>query len=67
MVFGWLLCGAWGIKMTEKRRGCVEKNAWANYLLGPIVFLGEITLHWPPLLWRFCKGVVRAWKEANKT
>ncbi len=67
-VFGWLLCGAWALRMDGKTYAAKEGFPLpivAAYFFGPIVlpvFWLEI---WPGKLWKFAKGIATAWQKAK--
>lgn len=66
LVFGWLLCGAWAIRMDEKDGNKVEDEPWLFYLFG-LVGLAIVWFSiWPECIYRFCKGVAKAWREAKE-
>lgn len=68
-VFGWLLCSAWAIRMTEKYSGCIEDHQWLFYTLGPISLIITWFVFWPKRLWKisktFIQGVESAWDKAK--
>ena len=61
-VFGWLLCGAWAIRMDEKANK--EVNVWLYYICGLIGLVITWFSIWPKRLWKFAKGVAEAWRQA---
>lgn len=64
-VFGWLLCGAWAVRMDFKRTG-PNGIAFvvASYILGPLALICVWVMEWPCILGRFIKKFVAAWKQA---
>lgn len=66
-VFGWLLCGAWAIRMWEKEdNGPFVEPKWLFYLAAPFVLVITWFFIWPERLWKFGRGVVSAWKQSLK-
>jgi len=66
-VFGWLLCGAWALRMDEKDGMNVKGNAFWFYYIGGLLGLTVVWLGiWPERIWKFGKGVVNAWKQGMK-
>ena len=67
IILGWLLCGAWAIRMEEKEASRVVRD-WLHiccfYGFGPIALVIGGFLFWPSRLWKFAKGIGKAWKEA---
>ena len=61
-VFGWLLCGAWSIRIEEKKQDYVEDEIWMFYSTGPIGLIIVWLFIWPERIWNFGKGVIEAWK-----
>lgn len=69
-VFGWLLCGAWTIRMIEKADNELAKGDiklfLAAYMLGPAILIFAWGTIWPSRLHQFGKGIKTAWKQALK-
>lgn len=65
-VFGWLLCGAWAMRMWEKYVNCVEDDWGLFYSLGLVALIIGWFFIWPERIWTFCKDFVIAFKQALK-
>ena len=66
IVFGWLLCGAWVMRMIDKDGNHVERDIvpiGIFYGLGPLVLLVTWFTIWPKRIWFFTKDVIVAWKK----
>ncbi len=67
-VLGWLLCGAWGKGIANSDNDLDKDIVWLYYILGPFALVIAIVVDIRNFrLWRFCKGVVKAWKEAKES
>ncbi len=65
-VFGWLLCGAWAIRMEEKNDKTVYSISenWPLYVFGLIGLAIVWLTIWPSRLRAFAKGIKAAWNQA---
>lgn len=69
--FGWLLCGAWAIRMGQKSKWISLPKAGTGFVFtlyagGPVALVVIWCSIWPARLWKFCKGVAKAWREAKE-
>lgn len=65
-VFGWLLCGAWAVRMLNKDDNKVTRDVWAFYVAGLVALIITWFAVWPKRLYRFTKCIKPAWKQALK-
>jgi len=68
-VFGWLLCGAWTIRMLEKDSDIIEKSKfWLGlfYMTGMVGLIIMWFVIWPKRIWKFCECFVSVFKQALK-
>ncbi len=64
IIFCWLLCGAWAIRMGEKNENEVERDSiWCYYLFGLLFLAIEWFGIWPSRIRKFRKGTVAVWRE----
>ncbi len=67
-VFGWLLCGAWALRMDGKTYGAKVGFLLpivAAYFFGPIILLAFWLEIWPEKIWKFPKRFIAAWQKAK--
>lgn len=70
IVFGWLLCGAWVMRMIDKDSDYVERDIAAIgvfYGLGPLTLLIIWFTIWPARIKVFAKDTIVAWKKMWNT
>ncbi len=67
---GWLLCGAWAIRMWEKRdypREVMDNvQAIFTYVAAPVILVVFWFMYWTAILSKFAEGVCEAWLKALK-
>jgi len=66
IVFGWLLCGAWALRMCEKDDDEVEKYWSPFYTFGLIALVIIWFSIWPERIGEFIENFKSAWKQAMK-
>lgn len=66
IVFGWLLCGAWNMRLIERRHTKISRlEAVVYYIFGAIGFAAEWWGYWWPKVHRRITAAIKAFKEAD--